>query len=160
MRNRIIASVVALLTCIGFGIGAAATAQATVTDSDISQNTVHSTAYRVGNGESLRFYGALQAKPGPNGEVKCYLMQYQVADGSWLNGEGTAPGSDDGFWLGENVKVDGILQHCSNELATNRTWIIKVGLKVRGIRFTNGQNTGTHCGPLSATACRNMYQGT
>jgi len=155
MRNRIIATFVALLTVIGFGIGAAATAQAAIPDSDISQSTVHSIAYRVGNGDNLRFYGVIQAKPGPNGEVKCYQMQYKTPDGSWLDGQGTT--GDAGFWASEQFHVNP-MSHCSNEMADYHTWIIKVGLDVRGIRFTNGQNTGTHCN--TATSCRDMYQGT
>lgn len=57
-RFAFIAVLLSLFTIV-LGVGAA---QAAIPDSDISQNTVHSTAYRIGNGSNLQFYGALQAK--------------------------------------------------------------------------------------------------
>lgn len=149
------------LTALLFGIIGVESVQATpalhtgsvsalVMRNDISQNTVHSTAYRVGNGDNTRFYGTLQAKTYAGHEY-CYEMQYQVADGSWLDGAGST--GNDGFWISENISENPLI-HCSNEIAPYRSWSIHAGLTVRGIRFTNGVNTGTHCGPLSATECR------
>jgi len=154
MRNRIIATFIALLTVIGFGIGLAATAQAAIPDSDISQNTVHSTAYRVGNGDALAFYGALQAKGCFDcTNPVCYRMEQLTPAGNWVT---------TGFREATTNVVLNPAHHCSFNTADYITWKIVDGLSVRGIRFfrydLGGANVGTHCN--TATSCRNMYQGT
>jgi len=135
---------------LGFvGVGAA---QAAIPDSDISQNTVHSTAYRVGNGDTLAFYGALQAK-GPDSPGVCYRMEQLTPAGNWVTS---------GFREAETDVVLNPAHHCSYNTAPYITWVIHDGLSVRGVRFfrydLGGANVGTHCN--TATSCRNMYQGT
>lgn len=134
-RVGLILALAALL--LGFvGVGSA---QAVV-DNDISVSYAHSTAYRVGNGASLRFYGVIQAKaPG-----SCYQMQYKTPAGNWTT---------EGFYNSPTSQLIP-LWHCQGD-GDYQDWSIHDGLDVRGIRFTNGVQTGTHCD--SATNCRNMY---
>jgi len=150
MRTRFIVIVLAVTALLigGLGVG---TAHAAIPDSDISQNTVHSTAYRVGNGDNLRFYGALSSVKDQATNV-CYQMQYLKPAGNWTTS---------GFWIAENVTT--VVEHCSWQTTDYQTWSIHDGLDVRGVRFVKisggfGTNVGTHCN--TATSCRNMYQGT
>jgi hypothetical protein len=170
-RFAILAALLGLLAGIG-GVAAVAPAVAasapdavtvapagnlgalSIPDSDISQNTVHSTAYRVGNGDTLAFYGALQAKGcGSCFDPVCYRMERLTANGDWVWS---------GFrWADTNTVVAPPF-HCSNSASPYHTWKIEDGLTVRGVRTfrydSGGANVATHCN--TATSCRNMYQGT
>jgi len=137
LRRLLVAVAVAALMMGGLGVGSASA----VVDNDISTSYAHSTAYRVGNGSGLRFYGALQSK----GANQCYEMQYKTPAGNWTTA---------GFWISENRSVEPLID-CTNDQDEYTAWSIHDGLDVRGIRFTNGVNTGTHCD--TADNCRAMY---
>jgi len=149
-RFAFIAALLGLFTIV-LGVGAA---QAAIPDSDISQDWVHSTAYRVGNGDDLRFYGALQAHNMAHTSVDgCYEVQQLTPGGTW---------TEAGFSQAQTGDPVNPMIHCNYWPATNSLWRINDGLSVRGIRFVklsgNGSSVGTHCN--TATSCRNMYQGT